>query len=146
MTDTATEAKASKKAAAPVKGTAWLAEHVNEQCGTSYSSYQLRILLRKLVKEGVLDPREAGNYSFSGVRDPQVIAVVKAVKNGALEKEKKEGVAKAKKASADAAEEAAPKPRRPRAKKAAEPEPEPEVEDDEVEVEDDDDDMDLDEI
>lgn len=123
-------------------GTKWLADVVNEAAGTNYSSYQLRILLRKLTKEGVID-REEGNYSFSGEDDPKVVAVVDAVKGGALEREKKERVASAratkaaKKAAAPAEDDddADTKPAKPRARRKPKPEP---VQDD--------DDMDLDEI
>ena len=106
------------------KGTKWLTDLVNEKLGTSYTSYQLRILLRKLTKEGVIE-REEGNYIFKGERDPRVVAVLKAVKAGAMEAETKARTSKAKKAATD--DEVEEKPRRSRAKKAAP------VEDDEEE-------------
>lgn len=89
-------------AAAPAKaprgeaieyGSSWLVEHVNEQAGTSYTASALRILLRKLTKDGVLDRDSDGRqrYNFpKGAKDPQVIQIVKAVKGGAAEKAKQE--------------------------------------------------------
>ena len=98
----AAPAKASKAKAAPAPapkaeaiefGSAWLVEHVNEQAGTSYSASALRILLRKLTKEGLLQRDADGRqrYNFpKGEKDPQVKAIVKAVKEGAGEKAKQE--------------------------------------------------------
>lgn len=82
----------AKKAAPAEKGTAWLVEHVNETLGTSLKTADLRVLLRKLAKAGKLD-REVGTersrYSFTGPKDAIVVAVVKAVKSGDLDKERK---------------------------------------------------------
>jgi hypothetical protein len=85
---------------AEVRGTAWLTEFVNEECGTDYNSAAIRILLRKLVKDGKL-AREIGEdrsrYNFvKGANDPIVKAVVKAVKSGDLQAERKESLDKAK--------------------------------------------------
>jgi antitoxin component of RelBE/YafQ-DinJ toxin-antitoxin module len=112
------KAKAAKKAAAPKKSTSdghnsqWLAEHVSQATGKDVDSRQLRMILRKLAKEGAL-AREVGEdrtrYSFTGPNDPTVKAVIKAVKEGATERKsnvdnlKKAREAKAaKKASAPA--------------------------------------------
>jgi len=94
----ASKAKAKEAAPAPKAeaiefGSAWLVEHVNAEAGTSYSASALRILLRKLTKEGVLQRDSDGRqrYNFpKGERDPQVKAIVKAVKEGAGEKAKQE--------------------------------------------------------
>lgn len=107
------------KTDAPEKGTAWLAETVNEKCGTSYTSYQLRVLLRKLTKDGVIE-RGEGRYSFKGVSDPAVKEVIKAVKSGALDEDRKKGTEKAKAKST-----------KKRAAKKAKPEPVDEADDDE---------------
>src|SRR5690606_17620208 len=105
----ATKVQAEEVEEAPKKierGTAWLTEYVNEECGTSHSAATIRILLRKLVKEGVL-AREVGEdrsrYTFAkGANDPIVKAVVKAVKSGAVKEQQKEKLdeLKAKKAAA----------------------------------------------
>lgn len=102
----AAPAKKAKATAAPVKevkaskaeaieyGSAWLVDHVNTEAGTSYTASTLRILLRKLTKEGVLDRDSEGGrqrYNFpKGGNDPQVKAIVKAVKSGRVEKAKEE--------------------------------------------------------
>ena len=143
----AAPAKSKAKAAAPAKaapapkaeaieyGSAWLVEHVNSEAGTSYTASNLRILLRKLTKEGVLDRDSEGGrqrYNFpKGANDPQVKAIVKAVKSGGAEKAKAERLEdlKSKRTSKKAA------PAKASRKKAA---PVAEVEeDDELEVDDD---------
>lgn len=101
--------KAAAKKAAPAKsddaelGTAWLTEHVNETLGTSHTAFTLRGLLRKLAKQGKLD-REVGadrsRYTFTGPNDVTVKSVIKAIKNGDLEKDKKEALDKLKEKSA----------------------------------------------
>jgi len=87
-------AKAKKAPAEKIEfGSAWLASHVNEETGSSYDAYNLRILLRKLTKDGVLTREESAGrarYSFTGPEDPQVVAIVAAVKDGAAEKAKQE--------------------------------------------------------
>lgn len=94
-------------------GAAWLAEYVNEQTDKTYTAANIRVLLRKLAKDGTLD-REVGEdrsrYAFTGPNDPVVKAVLKHVKEGALEKEKAERLAdvKAKKAAKAASKKAAP--------------------------------------
>lgn len=98
--------KAAPKAEAIEYGSAWLVDHVNEQAGTSYTASALRILLRKLTKDGVLQRDSDGRqrYNFpKGANDPQVKAIVKAVKGGAAEKAKQErldGLKEQRKASA----------------------------------------------
>lgn len=132
-----TEAPAkAKKAAAPKIefGTKELAAHVNAEAGTTYDAYNLRILLRKLTKDGVLERVESegrSRYSFTGPEDPQVIAIVEAVKSGAAEKAKQERLDKLK------ADREAKKPATKKATakkvKAAEVEPEADEEDFEIE-------------
>lgn len=133
------------KSAAPAepKGAAWLAEHVNSTCGTSMDGYGIRILLRRLVKEGTIE-RGEGRYSFTGPRDPQVVAVVKAVKAGEVDKAKSERLEKLKEAkatkapakkAAPAKEKAAAPARRSRAKaKPAPVEAEDDLDIDDLEV------------
>jgi hypothetical protein len=139
-------AKTSKAKAAPAKaapapkaeaiefGSAWLVDHVNTEAGTSYSASALRILLRKLTRDGVLNRDSEGRqrYNFpKGANDPQVKAIVKAVKSGAGEKAKQERLDALKEQRAS--KKAAPAAKKARAKKVVE-----EVEDD--------DDLDVDEI
>lgn len=107
-----------------VKGTTWLAEHVSNETGKDYDGYSIRILLRSLTKEGVIE-RGEGRYSFSGAKDKTVLAVVKAVKSGAAEKAKQGRLDELKAKREEKADtEAAPKARSRRGKPAVEAEPE----------------------
>lgn len=128
------EAPAKAKAEAIEFGSAWLVDHVNAEAGTSYSASALRILLRKLTKDGVLQRDSEGRqrYNFpKGANDPQVKAIVKAVKSGAGEKAKQERLDALKEQRA--AKKTAPV-RKTRAKKVVD-----EVEEDEDDLEVDDD-------
>lgn len=130
----AAEAPAAKPAV-ETKGTAWLTEHVNETCGTDYPSSQIRILLRKLVKDGVLERaigEDRGRYEFpKGANDPIVKAVVKAVKDGAVQAARKEKIAEAQATKAAKSTPAA-KPARSRAKAKPAPTVDDEFDDDDV--------------
>ena len=101
--------KAPAKAEKEVLGTAWLKEHVNDTLGTSHESTKLRIILRKLIKDGTIESPKDGRYIFTGPRDPNVKAIIAALKEEAKAGPTKRG-------------------RKPKAKAAVE-----EVEDDEVE-------------
>ena len=73
----------AKKAAAPAKetlGTAWLREHVSDVLGTDVESTKLRIVLRKLIKDGTIESPKDGRYVFTGPRDPNVKAVLAALR------------------------------------------------------------------
>jgi hypothetical protein len=122
---------------APVEyGSAWLVDHVNAEAGTSYNASTLRILLRKLTRDGVLEREAEGRqrYNFpKGANDPQVKAIVKAVKGGAAEKAKAERLEGLK-------EQRASKKKSAPAKKSRSKKPVAEVEEDV------DDDLDVDEI
>lgn len=101
--------KAPAKAEKEVLGTAWLKEHVNDTLGTSHESTKLRIILRKLIKDGTIESPKDGRYVFTGPRDPNVKAIIAVLKEEAKAGPTKRG-------------------RKPKAKAAVE-----EVEDDEVE-------------
>lgn len=73
-------APAAKKEEAETKGTAWLKEHVNDTLGTEFESTKLRIVLRKLIKDGDIDSPKDGRYIFTGPRDPNVKAVIAALR------------------------------------------------------------------
>lgn len=86
-------------------GASWLADYVNAEAGKNYSAANIRVLLRKLASDGTLDRavgEDRSRYAFTGPNDPIVKAVLKHVKDGALEKEKAERLeaVKAKKAAA----------------------------------------------
>lgn len=105
------EKAASAKAAKTTWGINELTEHTNTQLGTSFDSYNLRIVLRKLAKDGLIE-RGEGRYSFSGPNDSTVKVILKAIKAGDAEKAKKERLdgLKAKKAAAPAAKGSRRKP------------------------------------
>lgn len=108
----AAPAAESKKAKAEKEtlGTAWLKEHVNDTLGTEVESTKLRIVLRKLIKDDVIESPKDGRYIFTGPRDPNVKAVISALKE-----ESKSGPAK--------------RGRKPKAKAVAEVDEDDEVED-----------------
>jgi hypothetical protein len=131
--------KVEKPAKAEIAfGTQQLADHVNEEAGTSHTPYTLRILLRKLTADGVLERAESegrARYSFTGPEDPQVQAIVEAVKSGADKKAEAERLQGLK--DKRAAKKAAEKPAKGKRTKKADVEPEPEEEDDfDAEIED----------
>lgn len=83
----------TKKAASPktngkatdkeTLGSAWLKEHVNDTLGTDHESTKLRIVLRKLIKDGTIDSPKDGRYIFTGPKDPNVKAVIAALRDEA---------------------------------------------------------------
>lgn len=107
-----TTAKPAAKAKAEKEtlGTAWLKEHVAETLGTEVESTKIRIVLRKLIKDDVIESPKDGRYIFTGPRDPNVKAVI-----AALREEAKSGPAK--------------RGRKPKAKAVAEVDEDDEVED-----------------
>ncbi|QNJ59463.1 hypothetical protein SEA_MSCARN_34 [Gordonia phage MScarn] len=101
------------------KGIAWLSEQVEAKLGQAVEQTKLRVILRKLVNDGEIE-RGDGRWSFTGLKDPAVVAVFKAIKEGATADKPKPKTEGAKPASA--------KRRTSRAKAK----PEPEVEDEDV--------------
>jgi hypothetical protein len=85
-----------------VHGTAWLKEHVNDTLDTDHESTKLRIVLRKLIKDGTIESPKDGRYVFSGPRDPNVKAIISALRQEAKEGPGKRG----RKPKAKAVEEA----------------------------------------
>lgn len=83
------KAKSNGKADTETLGTAWLKEHVNDTLDADHESTKLRIVLRKLIKDGMIDSPKDGRYIFTGPRDPNVKAVI-----AALREEAKAGPAK----------------------------------------------------
>jgi hypothetical protein len=103
-----TAAKAAPKSESSEYDSNWLASHITEETGVEYDSRGVRMLLRKLAKDGSLD-REIGTdrarYTFpKGPTDPTVRAVIKMVKSGEAQAVKREGLenVKAKAAAAPA--------------------------------------------
>ncbi len=110
-------------------GSPWLAAYVTENTDETYDSRAIRMLLRKLAKDGALD-REVGvtreRYTFSGPEDPTVVAVLEMITSGKAKELKQAGLqaVKDKAAAAKAAKAKA---------KAEAAEAEPEDEDDDME-------------
>jgi len=106
------KAQAARKATAPKFGSAELAAYITEQTGEKYDGRSVRMLLRKLAKDGKHD-RVVGEtrdrYSFTGPNDPTVKAVLAMVKSGEAKAMKQAGLqavkekAEAKRAAAKAA-------------------------------------------
>lgn len=104
----APKADAEPKAPASEFTSAWLARTVTEQTGVDLDARGLRVVLRKLAKDGKIQ-REVGTdrtrYDFSGgLENPTVQAVIEAVKAPKAEK-----VAPAKVDAPAPAKKAAPK-------------------------------------
>lgn len=97
-------AKGKAKKAAPaddVWGVRALIAHVKEVTGKEYNPREVRTLLRKLAREdgGVnreIIPGNKSRYEWSGPADPEVKAIVKAIKGGKIEASKKEALDKLK--------------------------------------------------
>ena len=96
-----------------------LLDEVEKATGKDYQPATIRVLLRKLAKEGKLQKGE-GRWSLT---DEEVETVIEAVQAGRAEKAPKEE-------TADGGE----KPKRKRSTKKAAPEPEPEEDEDDLEV------------
>ena len=119
------EAAAPAKTAEPeVWGVPNLIALITKRTGKEHNPREVRTLLRKLAREGGGVDREivAGNksrYSWTGSKDPEVLAVLKAVEGGAIEQAKKDALAKLK--SDKAAKTAAAEPAKTKTKAAAAP-------------------------
>lgn len=104
-----------------------------EKFGIEYKPREVRTLLRKMAREGGGIDREiiAGNkqrYSWTGPEDPEVKAVLKQIKAGAIETAKKAALDKLK---ADKAKKTAAAPaKKGTSKKAAPPADDDDEEDD----------------
>ena len=85
---------------------------IKERTGKDYKPREVRNLLRKLARDGAIDreivPGNKTKYAWDGPSDPEVKAVLKAVKGGAIETAKTEQLNKLKadKAAKKAAQEA----------------------------------------
>lgn len=93
-------AKATKAAAAPAETSEydsnWLASHVSEETGIDHDGRSVRMLLRKLAKEGAF-AREIGEdrsrYTFpKGANDPVVKKIIVMVKSGEAKAVRNEGL------------------------------------------------------
>lgn len=132
----------------PAFGIRQLCALLEEKTGKEYKPREVRTLLRKMAREDnarINREIKADNrqrYSWEGPKDPEVLAILKAVKGGEIEANKNEALAKLKadkaaKTAAKAKEDAkASKSTKTKTKAAAPPDDD---DDDVEELEDDDD-------
>ncbi|QCW22041.1 hypothetical protein SEA_YAKULT_37 [Gordonia phage Yakult] len=111
------------------KGAAWLSEQIEAKLKQTVEPAKVRIILRKLVADGTIE-RGDGRWSFTGLKDPAVVAVFAAVKEQATAGDAPAAKRPAAKKAAAPAKKAAPAKRTSRKKAAPEPEPEEDVLDD----------------
>jgi hypothetical protein len=81
------------------KGSPWLAAYVTENTDETYDARGIRMLLRKLAKDGKLARvvgEDRARYEFSGPEDPTVVAVMEMVTSGAAKALKQAGLQKVK--------------------------------------------------
>lgn len=139
--DEATEAAPKKKSKASdddevVFGAADLAKLASKGRDKPITPRDLRTLLRKMARDGRLNreitPGNRTRYSWSGPDDPEVKAILKALKAGELEQGKAEALAKLKEQKA--AKQAAKAKAEKKAGKKSKPAP---VEDDDEDLDDD---------
>lgn len=98
---TAKKAPAKKAASSDTLGVAWLCELIETKTGKTYKPAILRQLLRKMNNAGELGEREAKTrYAFGGEKDPVVVAILKRVKSGEIEKTRTENLEKLKERAA----------------------------------------------
>ena len=86
--------KKSSKTPTVTFGASDLAKLASDKLGIKLDAKNLRVLLRKMARDGRLDRKvEQGNrtrYDWAGPDDPEVKAILKALKSGELEKDKQE--------------------------------------------------------
>lgn len=117
---------------------------IKEKTGKDYTPREIRTLLRKMAREDnaridrEIIPGNKSRYAWDGPNDPEVKAILKAVKGGEVEQGKKEALDKLK---ADKAAKTAKEGAKGKSKKAAKKAAPPVDDDDDEleEIEDDDD-------
>lgn len=100
--DSVEETKPAKKGATAVTfGVADLAAHLSEKHNKKITTRELRMLIRKLARDGRVDreiiPGNRSRYDWSGLNDPEVKRIIKAYEAGELEADKQEKLAELKK-------------------------------------------------
>jgi hypothetical protein len=116
-----TPKKKAKRADAPEFGIQELCAFLERQTGKAYKPREVRTLIRKMARDGSgrverdIVPGNRARYSWTGTKDPQVQAILSAVKEGEIESSRKEALDKlkvqnqAKRDQKKAAAEAKPK-------------------------------------
>lgn len=141
------KSKKSKKAEKTTWGTRELAEYIAEEIGNEYSTKELRVLLRKMAKEGELDwevsQGSGSRYEWDGPDDPEVQAILERVQGGEIEEARAEALEKLKESQAKkraASKKGSKKKTSKKSKKAAEEDEEELEDDEELEFDEDEDD------
>lgn len=100
VADAAPKKKKSSTSDEVAFGAADLAKLASEGRDKPITARDLRTLLRKMARDGRLNreitPGNRTRYSWSGPNDPEVKAILKALKGGELEQGKQEALAKLK--------------------------------------------------
>ncbi len=115
------------------KSIAWLKDHVEGTLGEEVAPARLRAILRQLVGSGEIEHEARTGWTFTGIKDPAVRAVIAKLKEAA-KAEKAPAVKKTR------AEKKAPAAKRTPSRRKPAPEPEDDDNPDHIE----DDDIDLD--
>jgi hypothetical protein len=124
-------------------GVADIAAHLTEKTGKKVTTRELRTLIRKMARDGSgrvdreVIPGNRTRYSWSGIKDPEVQAIIKAFDSGELEADKREKLAALKENKAKKKAEEAKSGKGKAAKGKKSKKAEPEDEDDELELDDD---------
>lgn len=141
--DEVEDSETTKKAADDVIfGASDLAKHLSEKSGKKVTPRELRTLIRKMARDGSgrvdreITPGNRTRYSWSGLDDPEVKAIIKAFDGGELEADKKAKLdeLKARKAEKKASKGKAAKGKDKKGKKSK---PAPAEDDDDLELDDD---------
>lgn len=121
-------------------GASDLAKHLSKKSGKNVTPRELRTLIRKMARDGSgrvnreIKPGNRTRYNWSGLKDPEVVAIIKAFDAGELEADKKAKLDELKKRKAEKkakGEKTGKKSKKSKAKEAEE------VEDDDLELDDD---------
>jgi hypothetical protein len=97
-----TPKKKAKRADAPEFGIQELCAFLERQTGKAYKPREVRTLIRKMARDGSgrvereIVPGNRARYSWTGTKDPQVQAILSAVKEGEIESSRKEALDKLK--------------------------------------------------
>lgn len=92
------------------KGIGWLSDHIEGTLGNAVPAAKLRVILRSLVASGDIDHDAGTGWTFTGVKDPAVRAVIAKLKEQAKAPAAEKKAPAAKKAAAPRRRKAAPQP------------------------------------
>src|SRR5690606_30627123 len=88
------EVEAEETTTEPIFGVSDVVELISNKLGKKTTTRELRVLLRKMAKDGRLDreiiPGNRARWEFAGPNDPQVKAILKAFQAGELEEDKRQ--------------------------------------------------------